>query len=153
MIENRASARLILWGTFVAVVLVALLESLAPLQKELDDTGASLAKNWMLDSVNRYRSIWLMRGEPDSIEIDGSVWLMTEAGLVLPLDDSEQLDCDDWLAVHYPQRKIMTANLLEINRVLKGDEYLCIYRYSNHKLVLVTFSTNRLKIDVENSAK
>ena len=152
MIENRASARLILWGTFV-VVLVALLESLAPLQKELDDAGANLAKNWMLDSVNRYRSIWLMRGEPDTIEVDGSVLLMTEAGLVLPLDDSEQFDCDSWLTIHYPQRKIMTANLSEIKMITNADEFLCMYRYSSQQLVIVTFNTDHLQIDVENSAR
>ena len=153
MIENRASARLILWGTFVSAVLVALLESLAPLQKELDDTGASLAKNWMLDSVNRYRSIWLMKGEPDSIEVDGSILLMTDAGLVLPLDESEQFDCDSWLTIHYPQRKIMRANLSEIKLITKGDEYLCMYRYSSQQLVFVTFNANHLQIDVENSAR
>nr|WP_306309819.1 MSHA biogenesis protein MshF [Vibrio sp. D401a] len=133
--------------------MVTLPASIAPLQKELDGTGASLAKNWMLNSVNRYRSIWLMKGEPDSIEVDGAMLRMTEAGLVLPLDDNEQLDCDGWLTVHYPQRKIMTANLLEISRIAKGDGYVCLYRYSNNQLVLVTFNTNSLQIDVENSAK
>ncbi|MGR5212827.1 MSHA biogenesis protein MshF [Vibrio rotiferianus] len=153
MIENRASARLILWGTFVIVVLVALSVSLAPLQKELDNTGASLAKTWMLDSVNRYRSIWLMKGEPDSIAADGLVLQMTEAGLVLPLDDNEQFDCDSWLKIHYPQRKIMAANLLEVKMLTKGDGYLCTYRYSSQLLVFVTFTMTHLKIDVENSAR
>jgi MSHA biogenesis protein MshF len=72
---------------------------------------------------------------------------------VLPLDDSEQFDCDSWLKIHYPQRKIMAANLLEVKMITKGDGYLCTYRYSSQQLVFVTFNMNHLKIDVENSAR
>ena len=78
---------------------------------------------------------------------------MTEGGLVSPFRTSGVLDCDYWLMVHYPQRKIMASELLEIRGAIKSNSYTCHYTYENGQRVVVISDANYLKIDVEMSAE
>ena len=153
MIENQTRARWILALVLSLILVVLFWASSGSLHRQLNNTGAQLARTWMLDSVNRYRHIWLIAGEPDYIDSDGLRLKMTASGLVMPLDHNQQFDCDTWLAVHFPQRKVMAANLLKVDRVVESGSYVCRYHYSNGELMVLSFNQNYLKINVEKSTR
>lgn len=153
MVENQSRATLILVGVVGIIVLAAFMQKLKPVEQEARETGAKLAKVWMQDSVQRYHQAWLVHGEPKQLLMDGFQLNMTESGLVSPFNSSGVLDCDYWLAVHYPQRKIMASELLEIRGAIKSNSYTCDYTYENGQRVVVISNANRLKIDVEMSAE
>nr|WP_275664019.1 MSHA biogenesis protein MshF [Vibrio harveyi] len=134
-------------------MLVAFVHSLKPVKQQAQVTGAKLAKVWMQDSVQRYHQAWMVHGEPKHMSMDGFELNMTEAGLVSPFRQDGVLDCGFWLAVHYPQRKIMVSELLEIRGAIKSNSYTCHYTYENGQRVVVISNTNYLKIDVEMSAE
>ncbi|UTZ42337.1 MSHA biogenesis protein MshF [Vibrio campbellii] len=149
MVENQSRAMLILAGVVVIIVLAASIQKLKPIEQEAQETGAKLAKVWMQESVQRYHQAWLVHGEPKQLFMDGFKLTMTEGGLVSPFKSSDVLDCDYWLMVHYPQRKIMASELLEIRGAIKSNSYTCQYTYENGQRVIVILDANYLKIDVE----
>ncbi|MCG9702816.1 MSHA biogenesis protein MshF [Vibrio natriegens] len=147
MVENQNRATLILCG-LVAIIFVGLVFKFQSVAEEARVTGARVAKVWMIDSVQRYREAWLLQGEPKQMEMDGFHLTMTEGGLVSPFSNQGDLDCTYWLAVHYPQRKIMTIEPSEIGGTIKNDLYICNYIYKKSYKVIVTANTNDL-ISVE----
>ena len=149
MVENQSRAMLILAGVVVIIVLAASIQKLKPIEQEAQETGAKLAKVWMQESVQRYHQAWLVHGEPKQLFMDGFKLTMTEGGLVSPFKSSDMLDCDYWLMVHYPQRKIMASEILEIRGAIKSNSYTCQYTYENGQRVIVISDANYLKIDVE----
>jgi len=149
VVENQSRAMLILAGVVVIIVLAASIQKLKPIEQEAQETGAKLAKVWMQESVQRYHQAWLVHGEPKQLFMDGFKLTMTEGGLVSPFKSSDVLDCDYWLMVHYPQRKIMASELLEIRGAIKSNSYTCQYTYENGQRVIVISDANYLKIDVE----
>ncbi|WP_050926541.1 hypothetical protein [Vibrio harveyi] len=153
MVENQSRATLILAGVIGLILLVAFVHSLKPVEQQAQVTGAKLAKVWMQDSVQRYHQAWIVHGEPKHMSMDGFELDMTEAGLVSPFRQDGVLDCGFWLAVHYPQRKIMASELLEIRGAIKSNSYICHYTYENGQRVVVISDANYLKIDVEMSAE
>ncbi|MCQ9076296.1 MSHA biogenesis protein MshF [Vibrio harveyi] len=153
MVENQSRATLILAGVIGLILLVAFVHNLKPVEQQAQVTGAKLAKVWMQDSVQRYHQAWMVHGEPKHMSIDGFELDMTEAGLVSPFRQDGVLDCGFWLAVHYPQRKIMASELLEIRGAIKSNSYTCHYTYENGQRVVVISDANYLKIDVEMSAE
>lgn len=153
MVENQSRAMLILAGVVGIIVLAAFMQKLKPIEQEAQETGAKLAKVWMQDSVQRYHQAWLVHGEPKLLLMDGFELNMTEGGLVSPFRTSGVLDCDYWLTVHYPQRKIMASELLEIRGAIKSNSYTCKYTYENGQRVVVISDANYLKIDVEMSTE
>ena len=153
MVENQSRATLILAGIVGVIVLGALIQKLKLIEQEAQETGVKLAKVWMQDSVQRYRQAWLVHGEPKLLLMDGFKLNMTEGGLVSPFRTSGALDCDYWLTVHYPQRKIMASELLEIRGAIKSNSYTCHYTYENGQRVVVISDANYLKIDVEMSTE
>ncbi|MGR2664792.1 MSHA biogenesis protein MshF [Vibrio campbellii] len=153
MVENQSRATLILAGIVGVIVLGAFIQKLKPIEQEAQDTGAKLAKVWMQDSVQRYRQAWLVHGEPKLLLMDGFELNMTEGGLVSPFRASGVLDCDYWLAVHYPQRKIMTSELLEIRGAIKSNTYTCDFTYENGQRIVVKSDANYLKVVVEISSE
>ncbi|EGQ8309941.1 MSHA biogenesis protein MshF [Vibrio parahaemolyticus] len=153
MVENQSRATLIMFGLVAVIIVVGMAIKLQPVTEEAQATGAKLAKVWMLDSVQRYHQAWLVQGEPNRMEMDGFQLTMTEGGLVSPFRTSGVLDCDYWLTVHYPQRKIMASELLEIRGAIKSNSYTCNYTYENGQRVVVISDANYLKIDVEMSTE
>ena len=153
MVENQSRAMLILAGVVVIIVLSASIQKLKPIEQEAQETGAKLAKVWMQESVQRYYQAWLVHGEPKQLFMDGFKLTMTEGGLVSPFKSSDMLDCDYWLMVHYPQRKIMASEILEIRGAIKSNSYTCQYTYENGQRVIVISDANYLKIDVETLTK
>ena len=153
MVENQSRATLILAGVIGLILLVAFVHSLKPVEQQAQVTGAKLAKVWMQDSVQRYHQAWIVHGEPKHMSMDGFELDMTEAGLVSPFRQDGVLDCGFWLAVHYPQRKIMASELLEIRGAIKSNSYTCNYIYENGQRVVVISDANYLKIDVEMSTE
>ncbi|HDM8198532.1 TPA: MSHA biogenesis protein MshF [Vibrio harveyi] len=153
MVENQSRATLILAGVIGLILLVAFVHSLKLVEQQAQVTGAKLAKVWMQDSVQRYHQAWMVHGEPKHMSMDGFELDMTEAGLVSPFRQDGVLDCGFWLAVHYPQRKIMASELLEIRGAIKSNSYTCHYTYENGQRVVVISDANYLKIDVEMSAE
>ncbi|MGR5195873.1 MSHA biogenesis protein MshF [Vibrio rotiferianus] len=153
MVENQSRATFILFFVIGLIVLVAFVHNLKLIEQQAQVTGAKLAKVWMQDSVQRYRQAWLVQGEPKQMSMDGFELDMTEAGLVSPFRQDGVLDCGFWLAVHYPQRKIMASELLDIRGVIKSSSYTCHYTYENGQRVVVISDANYLKIDVEMSAE
>lgn len=149
MVENKSRATLILAVIVGVIVLGAFIQKLKPIELEAQETGAKLAKVWMQDSVQRYHRAWLVRGEPKQLFMDGFKLNMTDGGLVSPFKSNGALDCDYWLTVHYPQRKIMASELLEIRGAIKSNSYTCHYTYKNGQRVVVVSDANYLKIDVE----
>ena len=147
MVENQNRALLILCGLVVTIVF-GLAIKLQPVMEKSQATGVQMAKVWMLDSVQRYREAWLLQGEPKQLEMDGFHLTMTEGGLVSPFSKQGDLDCTYWLAVHYPQRKIMTIEPSEIGGAIKNGLYICSYIYKKSYKVIVTANTNDL-ISVE----
>ncbi|WP_394158152.1 MSHA biogenesis protein MshF [Vibrio campbellii] len=153
MVENQSRATLILAGIVGVIVLGALIQKLKPIEQEAQDTGAKLAKVWMQDSVQRYHQAWLVHGEPKLLLMDGFELNMTEGGLVSPFKPSGVLDCDYWLTVHYPQRKIMASELLEIRGAIKSNSYTCDFTYENGQRIVVKSDANYLKVVVEISSE
>lgn len=149
MVENQTKASAILGGLVVAILGGALIYNLKPVEQQVQATGVNMAKTWMQDSVQRYRHAWLVRGEPKTLSMDGLELLMTEEGLVSPFVADGALDCDYWLMVHFPQRKIMSSELLEIRGAVKSNYFLCDYTYENGYKVVVNSSGNHLKLSVE----
>ncbi|MBR9788208.1 MAG: MSHA biogenesis protein MshF [Vibrionaceae bacterium] len=151
MVENQNRALLILCGLVVTIVF-GLAIKLQPVMEKSQATGVQMAKVWMLDSVQRYKEAWLLQGEPKQMEMDGFHLTMTEGGLVSPFNQQGGLDCAYWLAVHYPQRKIMTSEPSEVGGTIKNNFHICNYTYKHHQ-VKVTASRNHLTISVEKLAK
>lgn len=149
MVENQTRASAILGGLVVAILLVTLIYNLKSIEQQGQATGVNMAKTWMQDSVLRYRHAWLLSGEPKTLSMDGFELRMTEEGLVSPFVAGRALDCDYWLTVHYPQRSIMSSELLEIRGVVKSNHFLCDYTYENGYKVVVNSSGNHLKLSVE----
>ncbi len=142
-----------MFGLVAVIIVVGMAIKLQLVTEEAQATGAKLAKVWMLDSVQRYHQAWLVQGEPNRMEMDGFQLTMTEGGLVSPFTQQDVLDCGYWLAVHYPQRKIMASELLEIRGAIKSNSYTCHYTYENGQRVVVISDANYLKIDVEMSTE
>ncbi|EGR2894075.1 MSHA biogenesis protein MshF [Vibrio parahaemolyticus] len=153
MVENQRRATLIVFGLVAVIIVVGMAIKLQPITEEAQATGAKLAKVWMLDSVQRYHQAWLVQGEPNHMEMDGFQLTMTEGGLVSPFTQQGVLDCGYWLAVHYPQRKIMASELLDISGTIKSNRYICNYTYESGQTIVVMSTANRLIIDVEMSAE
>nr|ELA9416171.1 MSHA biogenesis protein MshF [Vibrio parahaemolyticus] len=153
MVENQSRATLIMFGLVAVIIVVGMAIKLQPVTEEAQATGAKLAKVWMLDSVQRYHQAWLVQGEPNHMEMDGFLLTMTDTGLVHPFTQDGTLDCGFWLAVHYPQRKIMASELLNISGTIKSNSYACHYRYESGQTVVVSSMANQLKIDVEMPAE
>ncbi|WP_322803203.1 MSHA biogenesis protein MshF [Vibrio alfacsensis] len=153
MVENPRRATAILGGLVVMIVLVAFVQNLKPIEQEASLSGSKMAKAWMRASIQRYQQAWLVSGEPNILMMDGFKLHMTDEGLVSPFTADGVLDCDYWLAVHYPQRKIMASELLKIRGVVKSNNYMCDYTYANGYKVVVISSGNQLKLSVENSAE
>ncbi|MCV5959493.1 hypothetical protein OFO30_29355, partial [Escherichia coli] len=80
------------------------------------------------------------------MEMDGFQLTMTEGGLVSPFTQQGVLDCGYWLAVHYPQRKIMASELLDISGIIKSNRYICNYTYESGQTIVVMSTANRLII-------
>ncbi|PFG55201.1 MSHA biogenesis protein MshF [Vibrio sp. ES.051] len=153
MVENQTRAMLILFGIIAVIIVVGLAAKLRPVTEQAQVTGAQLAKVSMQDSVQRYRQAWLVQGEPEHMRMDGFELTMTEGGLVSPFIQQGVLDCVYWLAVHYPQRKIMASELLDVNGVIETNHYVCHYAYENGQSIVIVSTANQLKIDVEMSAE
>ncbi|MDF2155628.1 MSHA biogenesis protein MshF [Vibrio sp. CAU 1672] len=149
MIENHRQAQWIVALLVAGIIAAGLLVSLGPVSREARQTGALLAKAAMRDSVNRYQQMWLTSGEPQLMRVGQAELSMNDNGLVLPVNPHRQFDCRYWLAVHYPQRKIMASELKKVHGERKNDGYRCYYRYQSGQKVVVSFSANALKIDVE----
>ncbi len=131
------------------VVIFGFVASLQPVTEEAQKSGAKLAKVSMNDSVQRYRQVWLMQGEPSYIDMDGHRLSMTHAGLVSPFNQQGILDCGYWLAVHYPQRNIMTSELSDIEGKIYGNVALCHYVYQNGQHIVVRMTVDQTTIDVK----
>ncbi|MGP8308337.1 MSHA biogenesis protein MshF [Vibrio sp. YIC-376] len=147
MVENQNRARLILCGLGVILFLGLVIKSHS-VTEEAQATGAKMAKVWMLDSVERYRHAWLVQGEPGFMEMDGFRLRMTEYGLVSPFTEQGKLDCAYWLAVHYPQHKIMASELSEVSGMNKSNHYVCQYRYKSGQKIAITSDANHLIVNV-----
>ncbi|WP_321283276.1 MSHA biogenesis protein MshF [uncultured Vibrio sp.] len=148
MVENKNRATLILCA-LIAIIFVGLVIKFQSVTQEAQVTGAKMAKVWMLDSVQRYRESWLLQGEPKQMEVDGFQLTMTQWGLVSPFNKQGDLDCGYWLAVHYPQRKIMTSEPSEIAGTIENNVYRCKYIYSDHYQVIVTTYRDHLTVGVD----
>lgn len=153
MVENQSVARLILVGLVAIIVCIALAIALQPVSEEAQTTGAKLAKVWMLDSVQRYRQIWLTHGEPEHITMDGFDLKMTQGGLVSPFNSHGQLDCGYWLAVHYPQRNIMGSALIDVDGTMQAKHRICHYIYKNGQEIVVNMTAEQTEIIVKFSTK
>ncbi|MGR5353473.1 MSHA biogenesis protein MshF [Vibrio sp. PID23_8] len=153
MVENQTRASAILGGFVVVILLVALIYNLKPIEQQGQATGVNMAKAWMQDSVLRYRHAWLLNGEPKTLSMDGFELLMTDEGLVSPFVAGGALDCDYWLTVHFPQRSIMSSELLETRGVVKSNHFLCDYAYENGYKIVVNSSNNYLKLSVKRLAE
>ncbi|MGY0617205.1 MSHA biogenesis protein MshF [Vibrio sp. FJH11] len=152
MVENQNRARLILCGLGVTVFLGLVVKSHSVIG-EAQATGAKMAKVWMLNSVERYRHAWLVQGEPDFMEMDGFHLRMTEYGLVSPFTAEGKLDCAYWLAVHYPQRKIMASKLAEIRGMSKSSHYVCNFHYKSGQNIAISSGANKLIVNVNLSTE
>lgn len=152
MVENQNRARLILCGLGVTLFL-GLVIKFHSVTREAQATGAKMAKVWMLDSVERYRHAWLVQGEPDFMEMDGFHLRMTEYGLVSPFTEEGELDCKYWLAVHYPQRKIMASELAKISGMSKSNHYVCYFYYKSGQNIAIRSGANKLIVDVNLSTE
>ncbi len=148
MVENHNRATLILCA-LVAVIFVGLVIKFQSVTQEARVTGAKMAEVWMRDSIQRYRESWLLQGEPKQMEVDGFQLTMTQWGLVSPFNKQGDLDCGYWLAVHYPQRKIMTSEPSEIAGTIKNNITICKYTYSDNYQVKVTTHQSHVTVDVE----
>ncbi len=147
MVENQSRTTLILCG-LAAMICFGFAIKLQPVVEEVQATGAKMAKVWMLNSVQRYREAWLLQGEPKQMEMDGFHLTMTESGLVSPLNKQGMLDCAYWLAVHFPQHKVMASYPVNIHGTIENNLYICNYAYNDKQGVVVTSNTHHLIIDV-----
>nr|WP_244292225.1 hypothetical protein [Vibrio cidicii] len=91
----------------------------------------------MLEVANQYKQEWLLQGKPAQIVVEGQAVPLTRYGWVPLVDEQEQFACQRWLALHYPDGKILDSSLQSVRERWINQAYQCEFNYVFKQIIVV----------------
>lgn len=76
-------------------------------------------------------------GKPAQIVVEGQVIPLTRYGWVPLVDEQEQFVCQRWLALHYPDGKILDSSLQAVRERWINQAYQCEFDYGFKQIIVV----------------
>ncbi|EHZ2847730.1 MSHA biogenesis protein MshF [Vibrio vulnificus] len=144
---NRAS--LVFWLLLVVALFAVFAQVWQPVESEASKAASEVSVKRMLERANLYKQEWLLQGKPKQLEMEGEQISISAYGWVPLKDESGQFQCQSWLDLHFPERRILEFHLLSIDEREINDDYQCRFTYQGGFLVVVTQQRKVLKISVE----
>lgn len=80
MLISPDRSRLVLWLVVICVLLLSLLTAVEKLQRDMSETAFQLAGKRMLERAGFYKQQWMLKGQPDQLEIEGLQIIFHPAG-------------------------------------------------------------------------
>ncbi len=145
MVKPQFSARFLLWLVLFCLLMMGVVMAWQHMQPQAEKTGFSVARKSILDRANDYKQYWLVHKQPGQLVINGKTIVFNPHGWVLPVTEGKT-DCRIWLAVLYPEVKIMGLALLGIDQQQQGDALMCRYRYQNRHSIVISLDKQRFKV-------
>ncbi|MER0302465.1 MSHA biogenesis protein MshF [Vibrio vulnificus] len=144
---NRAS--LVFWLLLVVTLFAVFAQIWQPVENEASKAASEVSVKRMLERANLYKQEWLLQGKPKRLEMDEQRIPMSAYGWVPLKDEHGQFQCQNWLDLHFPERRILESQLLSIDEQEINGAYQCRFNYQADLLVVVTQQRKVLKISVE----
>ncbi|WP_341661259.1 MSHA biogenesis protein MshF [Vibrio sp.] len=150
MVISPDRSRLVLWLVVICVLLVSLLTAVEKLQKDMDETAFLLASKRMLDRAGFYKQQWVLKGQPEQLEIEGQQIIFSSSGWLLPLGDQRKASCQAWFELLYPEQRVLDeAPNQVIERTIAGH-YDCEYVFSKDRQIRVQLVEGKFSIGINN---
>lgn len=127
----------VMWMSIVASIVAVFARVWQPVELEAYKAGTELAARRMLEVANQYKQEWLLQGQPAQIVVEGQAVPLTRYGWVPLVDEQEQFACQRWLALHYPDGKILDSSLQAVREQSINQAYQCEFDYGFKQIIVV----------------
>tara|TARA_Y100001956_G_scaffold65059_1_gene65879 strand:- start:7479 stop:7958 length:480 start_codon:yes stop_codon:yes gene_type:complete len=130
-------SRFSVWFFVVVVLIASFISAFQNVENEASDSAYLVASKRIIETASFYKQKWLLKDQPSEIKVGSEMLTISQNGWVLPLDSSGDIDCDYWLRVLYPDKRILDSLPINILNLTEGSHYRCDYDYGMNRHVVI----------------
>lgn len=143
MLSKGSSASLVgrvrfsVWLLVVVVLIASFVSAYQSVEKEASDSAYLVASKRIIETASFYKQKWLLDGQPEVVKVGSEMLTISQNGWMLPVDTQGNVDCEYWLRVLYPDRRILDSLPITITNLTEGYHYRCDYDYGMNRHLVI----------------
>ncbi len=146
MIKPQFSPRFLIWLVLFCLLMMGVVMAWQHMEPQAEETAFAVARKSILDRANGYKQFWLVHKQPEQQKMDGALVIFNPYGWVLPQHQGKT-DCDYWLTLLYPDRKIIGLALLGSDSIQQGQAQICVYQYEGGHQLTIRLDGRRFRVE------
>ncbi|WP_114787469.1 MSHA biogenesis protein MshF [Vibrio tetraodonis] len=150
MVISPDRSRLVLWLVVICVLLLTLLTAVEKLQRDMYETAFQLASKRMLERAGFYKQQWMLKGQPDQLEIEGLQIVFSPSGWLLPTNNENTSSCQSWFKLLYPEQRVLDEIPQQIIERFDTGYYDCKYVFAQGRQIRVQLVEGKFSIGIDN---
>ena len=150
MVISPDRSRLVLWLVVICVLLLSLLTAVEKLQSDMDETAFQLASKRMLERAGFYKQQWMLKGQPNQLEIEGLKIIFSPNGWLLPKNNNKTSSCQSWFKLLYPEQRVLDEIPQQIIERFDTGYYDCKYVFAQGRQIRVQLVEDKFSIGIDN---
>ncbi|WP_216602238.1 MSHA biogenesis protein MshF [Vibrio pectenicida] len=143
-------SRLVIWLVAISILLLSLLSVVEKLQADMNETAFLLASKRMIERAGFYKQQWVLKGQPEQLEIEGQQIIFSSSGWVLPIGDKSISSCQFWFALLYPEQRVLDESPVRVVEHSELDNYRCNYIFAQGNQIQVQLVESKFSVDTDN---
>ncbi|EGA71792.1 MSHA biogenesis protein MshF [Vibrio sinaloensis DSM 21326] len=141
--------RFSVWLLVIVILLLSFISSFQDVENEASDSAFLVASKRIIERASFYKQKWLLAGQPPRLELDEKVLAISQNGWVLPIQNENSVDCDYWLGVLYPEKRVLESMPAKVGDLSKGDtHYRCDYDYGDNRHLVIDLNNKQFSAKV-----
>ncbi|MBU2898769.1 MSHA biogenesis protein MshF [Vibrio hepatarius] len=142
--------RLVIWLVAISILLLSLFSVVEKLQADMGETAFLLASKRIIERAGFYKQQWVLKGQPEQLDIDRQKILFSSNGWVLPIGEDRTSSCQFWFALLYPKQRVLDETPVRVVESSELDNYRCNYIFAQGKQIQVQLVEGKFSVDTDN---
>ncbi|RJX70682.1 MSHA biogenesis protein MshF [Vibrio sinensis] len=140
--------RVAVWFLVVMVLVLSCLLVAKGIEKDANQTALLLASNSIVERANYYKQQWLLHNNPDELKLQGNRVKYSKNGWVVPNLSGDQVDCQRWFTILYPQQHVYGDLPSRIVDNSYGSTFKCEYLFSPNMHLTIGLKDKKFEVGV-----
>ncbi|MFW7524589.1 MSHA biogenesis protein MshF [Vibrio ostreicida] len=141
-------SRVVVWALIVIVLVLNFVFMLESVEQNIDETAYLLASKRIIDRASFYKQKWLINEQQHTLTVEGKKIRFSASGWPLPVMSGNKTDCEYWLSLLYPEKRILDSLPASIEENTGFGDYRCVYTYDSNKSIHIQLVDHRFSVSI-----
>jgi len=141
-------SRFTVWLVVIVILIFSFGSAWKKVESEADDSAFLVASKRIIERASFYKQQWLLDKQPSTLNIDARLLRLSKNGWLLPLDQDNQVNCQFWLSVLYPEYRILDRKPIKNTNLSEGYYYHCDYNYGDSRHLVIELNNKQFSAKI-----